>query len=215
MKKVTTAQVIVLTLLSLPLATQVVFAQVPTTNRLQKIETKASQVITKTASREAQLVNRQEKIASREAALKEKLLKFRDKQKATSVTKINANLIQINATRTATMSANLDKMVTILTRLENIVNSVTGKDTTAAKDAILQARAAIDAAKVAVSAQAAQDYNIVVDSETTARQDAKTVRLKLETDLKATQTLIVAARQAIAKAISTTVSTLGGNTNGK
>lgn len=210
MKKVITAQVITLALLVTPFVSQTVFAQAP----LQRIETRAQQVITKVASKEAQITDRKEKIASREAALKTKLAQFRNQQKAANVSKINDNLVRINATRTASMSANLDKMATILTRLENIVNSVTGKDTTAAKDAILQARAAIDAAKAAVTAQSAQDYNIVVTSETSVGQDAKTVRLKLETDLKATQATVVAARQAIAKAISTTVSTLGG-TNGK
>jgi len=203
-KKIITAQIIALALFITP---QVISAQTTTAQRLTPVQTRV-------ASKEAAFKDRQQKIASREAEFKQKIQQFQDKKKADMATKINDNLAAVNAKLTANMSKNLDKMTAILNKLETRVNAVTGKDTSAAKTAIQQARTAIDSAKAAVAIQSAQDYNVVITSESKVGQDAKSVRMKLETDLKATRATVVAARQAVANAISTAMSTLGG-TNGK
>lgn len=196
MKKIITAHIIALALLITP--------QITSADYL----TLAGDKI---ASREANLAARKEKVASREAALKQKLAQFRDKQKAAVATRVNNSLVQINTKRTETMSKHLTKMTEILNRLASKVNGMADKDTTTAKEAIQKAKDAVSAAKSAVTTQAEQDYNIVVTTEAGVGQDARASREKLATDLKTTKELVIAARQTVANAISTAVSTLGGN----
>lgn len=160
------------------------------------------------------LDTRQEKIASRTAALKTKLQTFRDKNKASIAARVNDNLAKVNMNRTEAMNRHIDKLLSILSRLETRVDGVTDKDTTNANDAIADAKVAIDSAKQAVASQSAKDYTVTVTSETKIKTDVMAQREMLHTDLKAVHQLIVVARQALAKAISETAQ-LGGIGNGK
>lgn len=181
-----------------------------------KMEEVAQKRAGKIASKEAKLEQKIEqtriKIASREATFKEKIAQFKDKKKAQVAAKVNENLNLINEKRTQTMSNNLTKMTELLVKLQNRVNqaSTAGKDVSAANLAINEAQASIDAAKEAVTTQSGQDYNVIVSSETKIGQDAKVTREKLMADLKSTQEKLITARQTISKAISTSVSSIGG-----
>ncbi len=161
--------------------------------------------------------NVKDKVASREAALKEKLAKFRDKKKAEATERIDNNLNKVNQKRMEMMLQHLDKMSSMLTRLENIVSRATtdGKDTSQATAAISSARSAVNSAKVTIQTQSQKQYNLTVTSEGKVKDDAKSARDNLRTDLQSAHNLVVTARQAVASAISTTKSTLGGSTNGK
>lgn len=152
--------------------------------------------------------------ASQAAALRAKLLSFRNKQKAAIVDRVNTNLANINLKRTEEMMRHLDLLSNIITTLETRVNAVTGKDTTSAKTAIAAAKVAIDSARQAVTAQQSKDYTITVTSETNVKADVLKERLALLNDLEADHQLIVAARQAVAAAISATAE-LGGISNGQ
>lgn len=161
---------------------------------------------------------RKEKVASREAMLKEKLQKFRDKKKAAVVERINTNLEQMNARRTQQMLSMLNKMSDILTRLETRISESKDatKDFTQARSEITTAKTAISVAKSSVEAQMKKEYTVTVTSETKSKDDVTLARNGLSNDLKVSHDLVVAARQAVAKAISTTVSTVkGGASNGK
>lgn len=145
----------------------------------------------------------QEKMATREAALKTRLAAFKDKEKAQVVETINKNLNSINQKITAQLLKHLQKMTSILTKLEARVNSAKPdvKDVAAAREAIADARAAIDTATLAVGAQAEIDYTIKISAETRAKTDVQKVREKLHNDLVALRQLVIEAKQAVAEAI--------------
>lgn len=159
------------------------------------------------ASKEAALAQKMEeiraKIASKEAILKTRLQKFRDKRKAEIAERINTNLNRINKNRTEDMLRHLNKMSTILDKLEARVNQGKPdiKDSAKAKEAIDSARDAIASASAAAQAQAAKDYTLTVSSEAAIRAEAKAARDKLHTDLQAVRKLSIAAKQAVGNAI--------------
>lgn len=144
-----------------------------------------------------------ERVATREATLKTRLAAFKDKQKAQVVERINKSLNSINQKMTGQMLKHLERMASILTKLEARVNSAKPdvKDVTSAREAISDAKAAIDSATAAVSSQAEIDYTITVSSETRAKTDVQKVREQLHNDLKTVRQLVVEAKQAVAKAI--------------
>ena len=184
------------------------------TDRIEKMEVKA-------ASREAKILNnlenKEQKIASRAAMFEQKIATFRNKQKATIAQRINLTLATINQNRTQAMTNRLSLMSEILAKLESRVNiaSSNGADVSKATEAISAAKTAIQVAEAALAAQSQKDYTIVVSTEAGIGQDAKSSRNSLLTDLKTTQSLITAARQAVANAISVSVSTLKGNSGGQ
>lgn len=148
-----------------------------------------------------------EKIASREAAFKNKLSKFRDKDKAALVERINTTLSQINQKRTADMTNYVNRMSEILSKVEARAGS---NSDASASAAIANAKASITSAKQAVESQAQNDYTIEVSSESTVRADAKKARDKLHEDLQATRKTVVDAKQAVAEAIRSVAKSLGG-----
>ena len=94
-------------------------------------------------------------------------------------------------------------MSEILTKLEKRVteNKPDIKDPAAAKTAIVSAKTQIASAEAAVGTQAEKDYTITINSETTVKVDAKTMRDALHTDLKAVRETVIAAKKAVANAI--------------
>ncbi|OGE68939.1 hypothetical protein A3H81_03465 [Candidatus Daviesbacteria bacterium RIFCSPLOWO2_02_FULL_38_18] len=115
---------------------------------------------------------------------------------------------EINENKTTKYTQSLDKMTAVLDKLESIISKRGGN--AEAEAAVEAARTAVSTAQSAVSAQAGKDYGVTVSTESTVKNNAKSARNSLHTDLKATHDLVVAARQAVAKAISTTRSELGG-----
>ncbi len=136
-----------------------------------------------------------EKAATREAALKAKLEKFRDKKKAEIASRVSTNLNKINQNQTDSMLKHLDKMSSLLIKLESRAGTNTS---------ITEANASIASASAAVKAQAAKDYTISVTSESTVKRDAQKARDTLHTDLKTVRKLVISAKQAVANAIRST-----------
>lgn len=147
--------------------------------------------------------NKKAQIATREAALKAKLQSFKDQKKATAAARISENLNKINDRKTEQMLKHLDKMTSILNKLEARVNQNRPdiKDPTKARQAIASASAAIASASAAVADQAQKDYTLQVSSESKVKDDAKAARNRLHTDLKAVRQLVIDAKQAVAAAI--------------
>lgn len=169
---------------------------------------KNDQVMDKVASRTAQLNERRQQ---KKAELDKKLKVFRDKKKAEVVKRIDENLIKINSTKTTQMAEQLKKMLAILDKLQQRLDSLSsqGKDLTAANQFVLTARESIAKAQEAVDVQQAKDYTITVTGEKEVKSDAQTVRGNLQTDLTSVHRLVVAARQSVSVAIKT-ASSLGG-----
>ncbi len=147
--------------------------------------------------------NRKEVMATREAALKAKLEKFKDKRKAEVTDRVNTNLNRINQKQTEQMLKHLERMSSILSKLETRVNSGSSdvKDVSSAKEAITEAKAVVEEARALVSAQAEKDYTITVSSEGTVKKDAQKMREQLHNDLKAVKEQVINAKQAVGSAI--------------
>lgn len=144
-----------------------------------------------------------DKVASKTAALKQRLEKFQDQNKAQAVERINENLDRVNQRQTDKMLRFLDRATTILKKLENRVTRGTPdiKDVEAAKTAIAEAKVVINEARVAVSEQAAKDYVISVSSEARVKTEVKRERDRLHKELKATREQVIKAKQAVVAAI--------------
>lgn len=166
-------------------------------NKLQERLQKTQNKINKAQDKLQKIV---EKNASREAALKEKLAKFKDKKKAKTAENINQRLSKINDKQTSSMLKHLTKMEDILQKLEARVGQNPSPTATAA---IADAKTAIKTAKDAVEAQSQKDYILEITSESSVKEDAKTKRDALHADLKSTRKLVIDAKQAVAKAIMT------------
>lgn len=165
----------------------------------------------------ANMENVREKMASRAAALKEKLQKFKDKVKASRVENLNENMNTINTRRTTEMQQVLTKISLMLERIKSKTEEAgsAGKDVAAVNTAIANLEKEWKEADAAVKAQLEKDYTIEVTSETTVKEDASIVRSSLKNDLQSVHTQVVQAKQALANAISTALSSIkGGNTNG-
>lgn len=144
-----------------------------------------------------------DKLATKEAALKEKLAKFKDKRKAEITERVSKNLNRINEKHTQMMLKFLDRASSILSKLEERVNRGTAdiKDAVAAKAAIASAKESIASATASVNAQAAKDYTITITSEGRVKVDAQAARKQLHDDLQAARKQVVDAKQAVANAI--------------
>lgn len=160
--------------------------------------------------------NVREKMASRAAALKEKLAKFKDKVKATRVEKINTNLNAVNDRRTNQMQTVLQKIANVLERIKAKTEEAAGagKDVSVINTAISNLEKEWAEADAAVKAQAEKDYSIVVNTESTVKTDASSARDSLKTDLQSVHTQVVEARQALANALSTALSSIKGGNSG-
>lgn len=193
---------IIILLLLLFMASYPVIAKDATTGAARKEKARETIEVRKEKVAE-RMENKKEVMASREAALKAKLERFKDKRKAEVTDKVNTNLNRINQKQTKQMIKHLDKMSTILGKLEERVNKGTSdiKDVTAAKAAIASAKEGIATATASVKLQAEKDYTIAVSSESTVRKDAKKIREQLHNDLKTVRKQVVDAKQAVSNAI--------------
>lgn len=162
----------------------------------QKIETRKEKVAEK-------IENIKERMATREAVLKDKLKNFKDHKKASAAARINDNLGRINAKETSQMLNHLDKMSSILDKLEARVNQGKPdiKNIAEAKAAIATSRAFIASATAAVKAQAGKDYTIEITTESKVRQDAQKQREQLHADLKTVRKTVIDAKQSVSNAI--------------
>jgi len=118
---------------------------------------------------------------------KQKLAQIKDERKKVLLEKFNEQVAELNARRTSEMAKNLEQITTVLNRF---LAKGSVSDVGAAK-------LAIEEAKQAVSAQAAKVYVISISDESKLREDANKVKSQLQSDLKAVQEKVKAARMAV------------------
>ncbi|MBI2329796.1 hypothetical protein HYU94_00170 [Candidatus Daviesbacteria bacterium] len=180
------------------LFTAPIFAQDATNGATRKPALKPAAIQQKINVRQDKVDNRiavlQEKQASRTAALKAKLEKFKDRKKAEVAERVNTNLNKINQNQTSQMKKHLNTMSAILDKLE-------AKNPAKALAAIESARNTIATTSAAVQAQAEKDYTIQISSESKVRLDAKAQRDKLHKDLQETRKLVRDAKRSVSDAI--------------
>lgn len=195
-----------------------IYAQGPT-SPIRPFKTASAAAAIKTSvmnKLEDRMMTLKDKMASRAAQLRTKLAKFKDQVKAKRVESINTNLNAINTNRTTQMQLVLKRISEILDKLKSKAAEAgsTGKDVTAINAAISDVEKQWGETDAALKAQTEKDYSIVVNSETTVKDDAGSARDSLRTDLKSVHTQIVGTRKSLAQAISAVLSLLQGGNNG-
>lgn len=178
----------------------------------ERLETRKEGLETRKENIQDKIDNLQERIASREATLKQRLGKFKDKLKVERIERINKNLSMINSKRIDIANRFLANATRILDKLQERVRTEAGKgkDATTANSAILDARAKIASASGAVASQSLMDYTVSISSESAAKTEIKVTRDGLHSDWQNVRSLLTAAKQAVANAITVAVTTMGG-----
>ena len=143
-------------------------------------------------------------IQERKQQLQERLQTFRDTRKKAVIERIQTKMVTTNTKATRRMLEAVQKMKILLTATTAKATALktAGKDTTTVDQAILSATTAITTAETAVTTQAAKEYVITVNTETTARNDVGAALKLLEADLQSTHKLVVDAKQAIQHAMA-------------
>ncbi len=140
-----------------------------------------------------------DKITQARENFKTKLAELKDEHKKTVTTNIDSKITTINSNRTTEMLKHLDKLTGVLTRISSKAAALKsqGKNTTSVDAAIASAQAAIDAAKSAITTQAAKTYTIQFTSDTNVGQGVRVVMKQFRTDLKATFDKVISAQKAV------------------
>lgn len=151
-----------------------------------------------------------ERIATKSAALKKQLARFRDKAKAAKVENINTNLNNVNANVTSALEKNLANISAALEKLKAKAAEAqsAGKDASSLNSDIADVESQWSEADMALKAQMEKDYVITLNSESTVKNDIQTVRNTLRTDLKSVHTEVMEARNALADAVKNALSSL-------
>lgn len=144
-----------------------------------------------------------EKMQERRAEFKEKLKTIKDEKKQEIVEKIDTKFTTINQNRTNVMIAGLEKLNNVVAKLSDRIEKAkaSGQDTTTAETALSEAQTLIETSQQAVAAQAAQDYTPTITDETQLKNTVGAAASQLQSDLQATHKTMVAAKQALEKAL--------------
>lgn len=159
------------------------------------------------ASKSAEFATRREAQASaaaaRKEALKDKFKAFKDQKRVTIAKRLDTNLGKVNNNRTEAMLKQLERMETLLGRVETraATSSAEGKDITPVTTAIGTAKDSIAQARDAVEDQALKDYTVSATSEAKLKEEFKTARDNLMADLKAVHQQVQDAKKLVVSAV--------------
>lgn len=143
---------------------------------------------------------------------KENMAKIKDQKKQQKLERIRTQMCTINQNRTNTMMGQLNRMLDIITKVENKmgVAKASGKDVSSVVTAIGVARTRIDEAKAAVSAQAEADcvINISGSSASLSAEVGRAVS-GLEQTLKTVNEKVKSAKVAVSDSIRALAKVMG------
>jgi len=124
-------------------------------------------------------------VEARQTELKDKISKLRDEKKKQIATRLDEQMARLNVQWTDHFSNVLNRLLEILGKIElrTTKAETSGKDVTAVKTAIQNAKAAIETARTAVETQAKKTYIATFSSETGLGAAFKVVREQLRKDL--------------------------------
>lgn len=132
-------------------------------------------------------------IQAKRNEFKEHLQTIKDQRKKLLVERIDTKIAQVNKKST-------DKFLAVLTKLQALLDKINKASSNAKVLADIQAaRAAIDTAKAAVSAQAEKIYTAQVTDETVLKINVGTTVSQFRQDLVAVHKLVLDAKQAVQK----------------
>ena len=153
--------------------------------------------------RQAFVAETREQVKEKMEAFRAQIKTIRDERKQILTERIADKIASSNARLTNRMDKALDHLTDILNRVKNRAADfkAQGKDTTALDQAISAAEAAIAEAKNAVEAQGAKEYTANITDESTLRNTIGQMVSGFRLDIQAVHKLVVAAKQAVQKAI--------------
>lgn len=137
-------------------------------------------------------------IETRKEEFKARLATFKDETKKTVVARVDENLGKINDRWIVGFTTSIDRINGALAAIESRIDKAeaAGANVTDARDAMAAAEDAISDARAAIEAQAAKDYTIAVEDESTVRSDAADAHASLKADLTAVREAVRAAHDA-------------------
>lgn len=176
----------------------------------KKEELTEAQIARKAEIERLKLAKKATMDAAREE-FKAQLATLKDAQKSAIAEKISTNLADTNTKAVDRMFEILDTLEDILTRTEGKVAEAkaAGKDTTTQESEVDNAKTALEAAKDAVTAQAAKEYIITIGTDTTLRNDVGSVVSQQKQDLKTAYETVRSAKQAVRQAAKSLKSLMG------
>lgn len=133
---------------------------------------------------------------------KAKVSAIKDEKKKQIINNLDLRIGTINTNRTNEMTKILERLTTVLGKISTKEAALKseGKNTTKLAADITSAQSAIDAAKQAVTEQAAKTYTMNITTDTALKSAASTTIQQFMTDMKAVRTKVLAAQQAVVKA---------------
>ena len=153
--------------------------------------------------RQAFVAETREQVKEKMEAFRAQIKTIRDERKQILTERIADKIASSNARLTNRMDKALNHLTDILNRVKNrsAAFKAGGKDTAALDQAISAAEAAIAEAKNAVEAQGAKEYTANITDESTLRNTIGQMVSGFRLDIQAVHKLVVAAKQAVQKAI--------------
>lgn len=173
------------------------YAQSPTTTATPTPTATKSSV--KDAMKQAR-DDMKEAVSQAREDFKTKLAAIKDQRKQAIMANFDAKIEEINTRRTTQMTEHVERLQRVLDNISTKAAALKtqGQNTTTVDADITAAQAAIDAAKQAISDQAAKDYVVTITAN--LKGGASTTMRQFIADLKATFQKILAAKTAVRKA---------------
>lgn len=161
----------------------------------------SAQTATPTTHQEVRLLRTDSKQVKADirANFREKLIQIKNTQKQKIVGRIDERITSSNTKRTAQMEDALNRMSTILDKLDTKIATSTPPQST--KDIVSTAHTQIDSAKSLVETQKTKDYVIELTTDTALRNDVKAALQQYISDIRSTHQAVIDARTAVINAI--------------
>lgn len=142
---------------------------------------------------------------------KARLAQIKDERKKELAQRIANKIENSNKRLTDKMTRALERLSTILNKIgdKEAALKAKGEDTTNLKNAIVNAKTAIDEAKQAVSEQAAREYSAELADDSLLKAAIGRMVSSFRLDIVSAHKTVIAAKQAVSKAISE-LAKLGG-----
>ncbi|QQG40782.1 MAG: hypothetical protein HYV37_00460 [Candidatus Levyibacteriota bacterium] len=134
--------------------------------------------------------------------LKLKIAQIKDERKKVVLERIDNKLSAVNTNRIDAMTANLEKLSSILTKITEQANTAKAneKNTAILDAAIITAQSSITSAKSIVATQAGKEYVITITTEQALKSAVGKTTSQLQADLQIAHKTVVDAKQAVQKA---------------
>lgn len=143
-----------------------------------------------------------DKISGTREDFRAKVSAIKDDKKKQIINNLDLRIGTINTNRTNELNKILERLTMVLGKISTKEASLKseGKNTTKLAADIASAQTAIDAAKQAVTDQAAKVYTMNITTDTALKSAASTTIQQFMTDMKAVRAKVLAAQQAVVKA---------------